>query len=79
MSVVNADGVEVFSAGEDGVRLGLGRVVAHTASLGTALQAGMVQSRAGQALSIQAPTRYGMGSMASPVPWCVQHSWAVWS
>ena len=61
MSVVNADGVEVFSVGEDGVRLGLGRVVAHTASLGTALQAGMVQSRAGQALSIQAPTRYGMG------------------
>ena len=61
MSVVNDDGVVVFSVGEDGVRLGLGRVVAHTASLGTALQAGMVQSRAGQALSIQAPTRYGMG------------------
>ena len=59
MSVVNDDGVVVFSVGEDGVRLGLSRVVAQTASLGTALQAGMVESRAGQALSIQAPTRYG--------------------
>ena len=58
MSVVNDDGVEVFSVGEDGVRLGLSRVEAHTASLGNALQAGMVQSRAGQALSVQAPTRY---------------------
>ena len=60
MSVVNGEGVEVFGVGEGGVRLGLGRVVAQTASLGTALQAGVVQARAGHPLSIQSPTRYGM-------------------
>jgi len=68
MSVVNGEGVEVFGVGEHGVRLGLGRVVAQTARLGTALQAGVVQARAGQSLSIQSPTStlgmYGPGGVS---------------
>eukprot|EP00092_Neocalanus_flemingeri_P009738 GFUD01010489.1.p1 GENE.GFUD01010489.1~~GFUD01010489.1.p1 ORF type:complete len:265 (+),score=76.96 GFUD01010489.1:37-831(+) len=56
LTVTSTEGVEVFSVGQEGVRLGTGRVVSHTATLGSALQCPVVQSAAGQSLSIQSPT-----------------------
>ena len=59
LTVVNMEGVELFNVGQErGVRIGTGRLVADTATLGSALQTPALQSGAGQSLNIQSPTRY---------------------
>ena len=67
LTVTSTEGVEVFSVGQEGVRLGTGRVVSHTATLGSAIQTPVVQSKAGHSLTIQSPTRYIHHYQSSPL------------
>ena len=74
LTVVSGEGMELFSVGQEtGVRIGTGRLVSDTATLGSALQTPAIQSRAGQSLSIQSPTRYYHATLALGILILINH------
>jgi len=58
LTITDTMGDEVFGVDGDGVRVGKNKLVAHSASIDTALQTSQVKSRAGEPLYIHSPTSY---------------------
>lgn len=58
LTVTDTQGEEILSVTGKRVSLGQGRLAAYSARLDTALQTGLVKSRAGKPLSVQSPTSF---------------------
>jgi len=58
VTITDTMGDEVLAIDADGVRVGKNKLVAHSASIDTALQTSQVKSRAGDSLYIHSPTSY---------------------